>query len=75
MRRNAAAAQVFCERAIGSTAVRPTRVTTDKAKSYPPALRAALPESEHRSSRYLNNGLERDHGHLKPRLRPMRGFK
>ena len=26
-------------------------------------------------SRYLNNALERDHGHLKQRLRPMRGFK
>ena len=23
----------------------------------------------------LNNGVERDHGHLKQRLRPMRGFK
>ena len=34
-----------------------------------------LPGAEHRSSRYLNNGLERDHGHLKQRLRPMRGFR
>ena len=25
--------------------------------------------------RALGNGLERDHGHLKQRLRPMRGFK
>ena len=33
------------------------------------------PSAEHRSSKYLNNGLERDHGHLKQRLRPMRGFK
>ncbi len=41
----------------------------------PPALRATLPDAEHRTSKYLNNGVERDHGHLKQRLRPMRGFK
>jgi len=74
-RRNAAAAQAFFERAISATGVAPTRVTTDKAKCYPPALRAVLPASEHRSARYLNNGLERDHSHLKQRLAPMRGFK
>ena len=34
-----------------------------------------MPTAEHRCSKYLNNGLERDHGHLKQRLRPMRGFK
>ncbi len=50
-------------------------MTTDKAKCYPPALRAVLPHAEHRTSKYLNNGLERDHGHLKQRLYPMRGFK
>ena len=74
-RRNAAAARAFFERAIGETGGTPTRVTTDKAKCYPPALRVVLPEAEHRRSRYLNNGLERDHGHLKQRLAPMRGFK
>jgi transposase-like protein len=74
-RRNAAAAQAFFERAVGETDVTPWRVTTDKAKCYPPALRAALPDAEHRRSRSLSNGLERDHGHLKQRLAPMRGFK
>jgi transposase-like protein len=73
--RDAASARAFFERAIASTEVRPTRVTTDKAKWYPPALRAVLPEVEHRSSHYLNNGLERDHQHLKGRTRPMRHFK
>jgi hypothetical protein len=58
-----------------AVAVAPTRVTTDKAKCYPPALRAVLPGTEHRRSKYLNNGLERDHSHLKQRLYPMRGFK
>jgi transposase-like protein len=50
-------------------------VVTDKAACYPPVLRALLPTTQHRSSKYLNNGLERDHGHLKQLLRPMRGFK
>ena len=74
-RRNARAAQTFFERAVDETGVTPERVTTDKAKCYPPALRAVLPVVEHRTSKYLNNGIERDHGHLKQRLRPMRGFK
>ena len=74
-RRNAAAARAFFERAIAETGVTPERVVTDKAACYPPALRALLPAVEHRSSKYLNNGLERDHGHLMQRPRPMRGFK
>jgi transposase-like protein len=74
-RRNAAAARAFFERAMAATAVTPERVTTDKAKCYPPALRAVLPGAEHRRSKYLNNGLERDHSHLKQRLYPMRVFK
>lgn len=74
-RRNATAAQAFFERAIVETGVNPERVTTDKAKCYPPALRRVLPNVKHCRSRYLNNGIERDHGHLKQCLRPMRGFK
>ena len=74
-RRNAAAAHAFFERAIAETGVTPERVVTDTAACYPPVVRALLPAAEHRTSEYLNNGLERDHGHLKQRLRPMRGFK
>ena len=74
-RRNAAAAQAFFEGAIQTSKVAPPRVTTDKAKCYPPALRAVLPNAEHRTSKYLNNGLERDHQHLKGRVRSMRWFK
>ncbi len=74
-RRNAAAAEAFFQRAMGETGVTPQRIVTDKAKCYPPALRRVLPNVEHRRSRYLNNGIERDHGHLKQRLYPMRGFK
>jgi IS6 family transposase len=74
-RRNAAAAEAFFARATAETGVTPERVVTDKAACYPPALRAVLPSAEHRCPKYLNNGLERDHGHLKQRLRPMRGFR
>ncbi len=54
--------------------VTPSRVTTDKAKCYPPALRAVLPLVEHRTSNYLNNGLELDHQHVKGRVQPLRWF-
>jgi len=74
-RRDAASARAFFERALTATGVTPTRVTSDKAKCYPPALRTLLPEAEHRSSKYLNNQLERDHQFLKGRVRPMRRFK
>jgi IS6 family transposase len=74
-RRNAAAARTFFERAIARTGVTPERIVTDRARCYPPVLRVVLPTAEHRCSKYLNNTLERDHGHLKQRLRPMRGFK
>ena len=74
-RRNADAAEGFFRRSIDETGVKPERVTTDKAKCYPPALRNVLPGVEHQTSKYLNNGIERDHGHLKQRLYPMRGFK
>ena len=74
-RRNAAAARVFFEWAIAETGLTPERVITDRARCYPPALRAVLPTVEHRCSRYLHNILERDHGHLKQWLGPRRGFK
>jgi transposase-like protein len=74
-RRNAAVARTFFERAIAGTGAVPECIVTDRAACYPPAVRAVLPGTEHRCSKYLNNGLERDHGHLEQRLRPMRGFK
>jgi transposase-like protein len=74
-RRDAVAAQAFFEAALDSSSVTPTRVTSDKAKCYPPALHNVLPNVEHRTSKYLNNRLERDHQHLKGRVRSMRSFK
>ena len=74
-RRDLAAARAFFERAIASTGTRPRRVITDKAATYPPALAAAVPGALHRTGRYRTNGIERDHGFLKDRLRPLRGLK
>jgi transposase, IS6 family len=74
-RRDAASARAFFDRALAAAEGHPSRVTSDKAKCYPPALRAVFPAAEHRCSKYLNNGLERDHQFLKGRVRPMRRFK
>ena len=34
-----------------------------------------MPGARHRTGHYRTNGIERDHGFLKERLRPMRGLK
>ena len=54
-RRHAAAAQACCEAARTSTTA-PTRVTSDQATSYPPAVRAGLPTVEQRTSKDLTTG-------------------
>jgi transposase-like protein len=74
-RRDRVAAEAFFTGAVQTTTVTPSKVTTDKAKCYPRAVHTILPNVEHRTSKYLNNGLERDHQHLKGRIRPMRRFK
>ncbi len=73
--RDAAAATAFFAQAIARTDVRPHRVTTDKASAYPPALRAVVPEAEHVMGKAEQQGIERDHQHLKGRTRCMRGFQ
>ncbi len=73
--RDVPAAHRFFERAIACSGMTPRRVITDKAATYPPALAAAVPGVLHRTGRYRTNGVERDHGFLKERLRPMRGLK
>jgi transposase-like protein len=50
-RRNAAAALTCFTQASDASGVTPTRVTTDKAKRYPKAVHALLPDVEHRSSK------------------------
>ena len=73
--RDMVAARGFFERAVASSGTTPRRVITDKAALYPPALPAAVPGELHRTGRYRTNGIERDHGFLKERLRSMRGLK
>ena len=45
------------------------------AATYPPALAAVLPGITHETGKRVQQRIERDHQHLKGRLRPMRGFK
>jgi transposase-like protein len=74
-RRDANAARRFFERALGATKVTPVEITTDQAPVYPVVLGELLPAAWHRTDQYANNRIECDHGHLKARLRPMRGLK
>jgi transposase, IS6 family len=59
----------------------PGSITTDKLGSYPKALRRLKRKGElqgtvaHRTSKYLNNRIEADHGALKRLIRPTRGFQ
>jgi transposase-like protein len=58
----------------------PSSITTDKLASYPKAIlrlqNEGLPKDVvHRTSKYLNNILEADHGALKRIIRPTRGFQ
>jgi len=74
-RRDAKAAHCFFERAIGTTAVVPVEVVTDRAAAYPAVLDTLVPAAWHCTEQYANNRVEADHGRLKARLRPMRGLK
>ena len=59
----------------------PSTITTDKLASYPKAIlrlqnEGLLPKDVvHRTSKYLNNILEADHGAFKRVIRPTRGFQ
>jgi IS6 family transposase len=74
-RRDGRAARRFFERAIGATTTIPIEVVTDRAAAYPTVLEELLPAAWHRTDQYANNRVEADHGRLKARLGPMRGFK
>jgi IS6 family transposase len=74
-RRDAKAARQFFQRAIGTAKIAPVEVVTDHAPVYPGVLKELAPIAWHRTDQYANNRVECDHGRLKARLRPMRGFK
>jgi transposase-like protein len=81
-RRNTNAAYRFLRKAIKAMSTYPPfSITTDKLASYPKAI--LRPQNEgllsknvvHRTSKYLNNIIEADHGALKRVIRPTRGFQ
>jgi transposase-like protein len=81
-RRDTGAAYRFLRKALRVVSdYPPSSITTDKLASYPKAIRrlqdeGLLPQDvEHRTSKYLNNIIEADHGALKRMIRPTRGFQ
>jgi len=74
-RRAATDAATFFRRAVEAIGIIPNEVTTDAAAAYPPALAAVLPGVLHETGKAVQQRIERDHQHLKGRLRPFRGFK
>jgi transposase-like protein len=81
-RRNTRAAYRFLRKAVKTMGDHPpTSPTTDKLASYPKAIHrlqneGLLPKAVvHRTSKYLNNIIEADHGALKRLIRPTRGFQ
>jgi putative transposase len=54
---------------------KPKRVITDGLRSYGVAQRTVLPDVEHRTSRYLNNGAENSHRPTRRHERQMQRFK
>jgi transposase-like protein len=80
--RNTNAAYRFLRKALRAMSTYPpSSITTDKLASYPKAIlrlqnEELLPNDVvHRTSKYLNNILEADHGALKRIIRPTRGFQ
>jgi IS6 family transposase len=81
-RRNTNAAYRFLRKVIKTVShYPPSSITPDKLASYPKAIvrlknEGLLPKDvEHRTSKYLNNILEADHGALKRLIHPTRGFQ
>lgn len=73
--RDTEAATAFFRSALESTGVTPHTVTTDKAAAYPPALITVLPKAEHITGKAEQQRIERDHQHLKGKLRVFRDCK
>ncbi len=81
-RRNTRAAYRFLSKALTTMRDWPaSSITTDKLRPYPEAIErlkreGKLSESaKHRTSKYLNNIIEADHGALKQVIGPTRGFQ
>jgi transposase-like protein len=75
IKRDAAAARRFFQRALAISKVHPVEVVTDAAKVYPAVVEQLAPKAWHHVEQYANNRIEADHAQLKHRLRPMRGLR
>ncbi len=80
--RTTKAAKQFLSKALNrSPHHRPSVISTDKNRAYNEAIASLRkegrlpPNCQHRQVKFLNNRLESDHGKLKQRIRPVRGFK
>jgi len=73
-RRNKDAAKRFFEKLLGKYKA-PTRITTDRLRSYRAALREVLPNVKHLRGKWLNNRAENSHISVRERERRMKKFK
>ena len=73
-RRDKAAARHFFAGALLAHGA-PDEVVSDLAQALETVIEELIPDAFHNTDQYANNSVECDHGRLKARLRPMRGFK
>jgi transposase-like protein len=73
-RRDASAARQFFAMALRAHGT-PAEVVTDRAWTLRAVIEELIPTAFHNTTKHSNNRIEADHGRLKARLRPMRGFK
>ncbi len=74
-RRNANAAKKLMKKLLKKQGFAPSRVVTDKLRSYPPAFRALGLTAEHITSHRANNRAENSHQPVRRRERKMQRFK
>ncbi len=74
-RRDGRAAKRFFKRLLRASGSEPSRVVTDKLRSYGVAHRELIPDTIHDTSQYANNRAELSHQPTRVRERGMRQFK
>jgi transposase-like protein len=74
-RRNAKAAKKLMKKLLKKQGFAPSRVVTDKLRSYPPAFRALGLTAEHVHCHRANNRAENSHQPIRRRERKMQRFK
>ena len=73
-RRDTAAAEWFFAKALRDHG-EPLEIVTDKSPTLASVIADLVPDAVHTTDQHANNRIDCDHGRLKARLRPMRGFK